>query len=178
MSRIGRKSITVPAGVDVKIEGNTVTVKGPKGELSTTYNPMMSVKLENGVITVERPDDSNMSKSLHGTTRTVIANLVTGVHEGYSKKLLLVGVGYKAALQGQDLNLSLGYSHPVIFKAENGISFEVPDSTTIVVHGASKQAVGAMASNIRNKRPPEPYLGKGVKYDGETIRRKAGKASK
>jgi large subunit ribosomal protein L6 len=178
MSRIGRKSITVPAGVDVKIEGNTVTVKGPKGELSTTYNPMMSVKLENGVITVERPDDSNMSKSLHGTTRTVIANLVTGVHEGYSKKLLLVGVGYKAALQGQDLNLSLGYSHPVIFKAENGISFEVPDSTTIVVHGASKQAVGAMASNIRDKRPPEPYLGKGVKYDGEKIRRKAGKASK
>ena len=178
MSRIGRKSITVPAGVDVKIEGNTVTVKGPKGELSTTYNPMMSVKLENGVITVERPDDSNMSKSLHGTTRTVIANLVTGVHEGYSKKLLLVGVGYKAALQGQDLNLSLGYSHPVIFKAENGISFEVPDSTIIVVHGASKQAVGAMASNIRNKRPPEPYLGKGVKYDGEKIRRKAGKASK
>ncbi len=178
MSRIGRKSITVPAGVDVKIEGNTVCAKGPKGELSTTFNPMISVKLDNGVITVERPDDSNMSKSLHGTTRTIINNLITGVHEGYSQKLLLVGVGYKAALQGQDLNLSLGYSHPVIFKAENGITFEVPDSTTVVVHGASKQAVGAIAANIRAKRPPEPYLGKGVKYDGEKIRRKAGKASK
>jgi large subunit ribosomal protein L6 len=178
MSRIGKKEILVPAGVEVTIDTNTVTVKGPKGTLTEHYNPIITVKCEGNVIKVTRSDDEKISRSLHGTTRTVIANMVTGVTEGFSKKLEIVGVGYKSQLQGKDLVLSLGYSHPVIFKAEEGITYEVPDSNTVVVKGIEKQVVGARAAEIRGKRPPEPYHGKGVKYSGEKIRRKAGKTGK
>lgn len=178
MSRIGKKEIVVPAGVEVTIDTNSVTVKGPKGTLTEHYNPIITVKCEGGVIKVTRSNDDKVSRSLHGTTRTVIANMVTGVTEGFSKKLEIVGVGYKSQLQGKDLVLSLGYSHPVIFKAEEGITYEVPDSNTVVVKGIEKQVVGARAAEIRGKRPPEPYHGKGVKYSGEKIRRKAGKTGK
>lgn len=178
MSRIGKKEILVPAGVEVTIGANTVTVKGPKGTLTENYNPIITVEQEGNVIKVTRSNDEKISRSLHGTTRTVIANMVTGVTEGFSKKLEIVGVGYKSQLQGKDLVLSLGYSHPVIFKAEEGITYEVPDSNTVVVKGIEKQVVGARAAEIRGKRPPEPYHGKGVKYSGEKIRRKAGKTGK
>lgn len=178
MSRIGKKEILVPAGVEVTIGANTVTVKGPKGTLTENYNPIITVEQEGNVIKVTRSNDEKISRSLHGTTRTVIANMVTGVTEGFSKKLEIVGVGYKSQLQGKDLVLSLGYSHPVIFKAEEGITYEVPDSNTVIVKGIEKQVVGARAAEIRGKRPPEPYHGKGVKYSGEKIRRKAGKTGK
>ena len=179
MSRIGRKLITVPAGVDVTIaDNNVVTVKGPKGTLTQTFHSKMTITLNNGVIEVTRPDDENESRSLHGLTRTLIANMVEGVTNGYSKTLEMIGVGYKAVKNGKTLTLSLGYSHPVEFVEENGITFNVPDSTTIVVSGIDKQVVGQIAAQIREKRPPEPYLGKGVKYQGEYIRRKAGKTGK
>ena len=179
MSRIGRKLITVPAGVDVTIaDNNVVTVKGPKGTLTQTFHSKMTITLNNGVIEVTRPDDENESRSLHGLTRTLIANMVEGVTNGYSKTLEMIGVGYKAVKNGKTLTLSLGYSHPVEFVEENGITFSVPDSTTIVVSGIDKQTVGQIAAQIREKRPPEPYLGKGVKYQGEYIRRKAGKTGK
>ena len=179
MSRIGRKLITVPAGVDVTIaDNNVVTVKGPKGTLTQTFHSKMTITLNNGVIEVTRPDDENESRSLHGLTRTLIANMVEGVTNGYSKTLEMIGVGYKAVKNGKTLTLSLGYSHPVEFVEENGITFSVPDSTTIVVSGIDKQIVGQIAAQIREKRPPEPYLGKGVKYQGEYIRRKAGKTGK
>ena len=179
MSRIGRKLITVPAGVDVTIaDNNVVTVKGPKGTLTQTFHSKMTITLNNGVIEVTRPDDENESRSLHGLTRTLIANMVEGVTNGYSKTLEMIGVGYKAVKNGKTLTLSLGYSHPVEFVEENGITFNVPDATTIVVSGIDKQVVGQIAAQIREKRPPEPYLGKGVKYQGEYIRRKAGKTGK
>ena len=179
MSRIGRKLITVPAGVDVTIaDNNVVTVKGPKGTLTQTFHSKMTITLNNGVIEVTRPDDENESRSLHGLTRTLIANMVEGVTNGYSKTLEMIGVGYKAVKNGKTLTLSLGYSHPVEFVEENGITFNVPDSTTIVVSGIDKQVVGQIAAQIREKRPPEPYLGKGVKYQGEYIRRKARKTGK
>ena len=179
MSRIGRKLITVPAGVDVKIDdNNVVTVKGPKGTLSTKIHPKMTVKLEAGHISVTRPDDENESRALHGLSRTLVNNMVEGVTNGYSKTLEMVGVGYKAQKNGKTLTLSLGYSHPIEFVEENGITFDVPNSTTIVVNGIDKQLVGQIAAQIREKRPPEPYLGKGVKYQGEYIRRKAGKTGK
>ena len=179
MSRIGRKLITVPAGVDVTIaDNNVVTVKGPKGTLTQTFHSKMTITLNNGVIEVTRPDDENESRSLHGLTRTLIANMVEGVTNGYSKTLEMIGVGYKAVKNGKTLTLSLGYSHPIEFVEENGITFNVPDSTTIVVSGIDKQVVGQIAAQIREKRPPEPYLGKGVKYQGEYIRRKAGKTGK
>ena len=179
MSRIGRKLITVPAGVDVKIGTDTVTVKGPKGTLTEKYNPKyITVEQKAGTIEVTRVDDEKISKSLHGTTRTIINNMVVGVTEGFSKKLEIVGVGYKSQLQGKDLVLSLGYSHQIIFKHEDGIEYEVPDSNTVIVKGIEKQVVGARAAEIRGKRPPEPYHGKGVKYSGEKIRRKAGKTGK
>ena len=178
MSRIGRKHIAVPTGVEVTINGATVTVKGPKGTLSETFHSGISVKNEGGFIIVERPNDDKEYRALHGLTRTLIANMVDGVTKGFSKTLEIVGVGYKAALANKTLTLSLGYSHPIIFKEENGITFEVPNSNVVIVHGIDKQAVGQIAAQIREKRPPEPYLGKGVKYTGEKIRRKAGKTGK
>ena len=178
MSRIGRKHIAVSAGVEVTINGATVTVKGPKGTLSETFHSGISVKNEGGFIIVERPNDDKEYRALHGLTRTLIANMVDGVTKGFSKTLEIVGVGYKAALANKTLTLSLGYSHPIIFKEENGITFEVPNSNVVIVHGIDKQAVGQIAAQIREKRPPEPYLGKGVKYSGEKIRRKAGKTGK
>lgn len=179
MSRIGRKIITVPAGVDVKItDTNYITVKGPKGTLAQQLSPKMTVKVDAGTITVTRPDDENESRALHGLTRTLVNNMVEGVTNGYSKTLEIVGVGYKAAKAGKTLTLSLGYSHPIEFVEENGITFDVPNNTTVVVNGIDKQLVGQIAAEIRGKRPPEPYLGKGVKYQGEYIRRKAGKTGK
>lgn len=179
MSRIGRKLIAVPAGVEVTVgDHNIVTVKGPKGTLTQKLHPKMNIKVDAGQIEVTRPDDENESKSLHGLTRTLVANMVEGVTNGYSKTLEMVGVGYKAQKNGKTLVLSLGYSHPVEFVEENGITFATPDSTTIVVSGIDKQLVGQIAAQIREKRPPEPYLGKGVKYKGEYIRRKAGKTGK
>ena len=179
MSRIGRMPITVPAGVDVKIESeNTVTVKGPLGTLTEKFAKVLEIKCEGGVITVTRPNDEKEVRALHGLTRTLINNMVEGVTKGYSKKLEIVGVGYRAEKSGTKLTLGLGYSHPIVFEEANGIKFECPDSTTILVKGIDKQAVGQVAAVIRSKRPPEPYLGKGVKYSGERIRRKAGKTGK
>ena len=178
MSRIGRKHIAIPAGVEVKLDGTLVTVKGPKGTLQQNVHPSMTVKVEGAEVIVERPDDAKENRSLHGLTRTLIANMVEGVTNGYAKTLEIVGVGYKAAVANGALNLALGYSHPIVFKEENGITFECPNSNVIVVKGIDKQLVGQIAAQIREKRPPEPYLGKGVKYQGEHIRRKAGKTGK
>ncbi len=179
MSRIGRMPVTVPAGVDVKIDAeNCVTVKGAKGTLSQKFNPNMKITVENGVITVERPDDEKQNRALHGLTRSIIANMVEGVTNGYSKKLEINGVGYRAAKQGKQLVLNIGYSHTVVVDETDGITFEVPDTNTVIVNGPDKQKVGQVASEIRGKRPPEPYLGKGIKYSDEHIRRKAGKAGK
>ena len=178
MSRIGRKEITVPAGVNVTLDGHTLTVKGPKGTLTREFNRNMIITVDAGVIKVERPNDDKLNRSLHGLTRTLIANMVTGVTEGYSKKLEIIGVGYKAAKSGKSLVLNLGHSHNITFEESEAITFEVPDSTTVIVKGYDKQLVGAIAAQIREKRPPEPYLGKGVKYEGEHIRRKAGKTGK
>ena len=179
MSRIGRMPVTVPAGVDVKIDAeNCVTVKGAKGTLTQKFNPNMKITVENGVLTVERPDDEKQNRALHGLTRSIIANMVEGVTNGYSKKLEINGVGYRAAKQGKQLVLNIGYSHTVVIDETDGITFEVPDSNTVIVNGTDKQKVGQIASEIRGKRPPEPYLGKGIKYADEHIRRKAGKAGK
>lgn len=178
MSRIGKQPITVPAGVDVKIDGSTVTVKGKNGELSRTLPSMMSIKQEGDEIIVTRPDDSREARSFHGLTRTLINNMVVGVSEGFTKKLQLVGVGYRAALKGKDLELQLGYSHPVLVKAPDGITFEVPTQTEIIVSGPNKEDVGQVAANIRKWRKPEPYKGKGIRYEGEYVRRKLGKAAK
>ena len=178
MSRIGRKEITVPAGVNVTLDANVVTVKGPKGTLTYEFNKNMKVTVDAGVVKVERPNDDKMNRSLHGLTRTLIANMIVGVTEGYSKKLEIVGVGYKAAKSGKTLVLNLGHSHTITFDETADITFDVPDSTTIIVKGIDKQLVGAIAAQIREKRSPEPYHGKGVKYEGEYIRRKAGKTGK
>ena len=179
MSRMGRAPIAVPAGVVVTIaDGNVVTVKGPLGELTQTFHKELIITLDGATLTVARPNDEKENRALHGLTRTLLANMVEGVTKGFSKKLEIVGVGYRAEKQGTKLNLGLGYSHPVVFEEANGIKFEVPDSTTIIVKGIDKQAVGQMAAVIRAKRPPEPYLGKGIKYAGEYIRRKAGKTGK
>lgn len=179
MSRIGRTPVVIPAGVTVTIaDGNVVTVKGPKGELCETFHKELGIKVEGNEILVTRPNDEKEMRALHGLTRALIHNMVVGVTEGYAKKLEIVGVGYRAEKSGKKLNLGLGYSHPVIFEEENGITFEVPDSNTVIVKGIDKQAVGQMAAIIRAKRPPEPYLGKGIKYTGERIRRKAGKTGK
>ena len=176
MSRIGKLPITVPAGVDVKIgSDNEVTVKGPKGTLSRTLHKDMKITLDGGVITVERPSDEKTHRSLHGLTRTLINNMVVGVTEGFKKELEINGVGYRAALQGKDLNLTLGYSHPVIFTPAEGITLEVPAPNRIVVSGANKEVVGETAAKIREYRLPEPYKGKGIKYVDEYIRRKEGK---
>ena len=178
MSRIGKQPIPVPSGVDVKIDGSTVTVKGPKGELAQTFNEDMTIALENGEITVTRPSDERNHRALHGLTRSLLANMVTGVSQGFSKNLEIVGVGYRAALKGSDLEMQLGFSHPVLVVAEPGITFEVPAPTKITVSGIDKQRVGQVAAEIRGWRPPEPYKGKGVRYQGEHVRRKLGKAAK
>ena len=176
MSRIGKMPITVPAGVTVTIEDNHVTVKGPKGELTRQINKNMKLTMDNGVITVERPDDEKESRSLHGLSRTLINNMIIGVTQGFSKTLEINGVGYRAAKQGQNINFTLGFSHPVVKEPPAGITFEVPAPNKIVVSGADKEVVGAVAADIRTLRPPEPYKGKGIRYEGEHIRRKIGKA--
>ena len=178
MSRIGRKPIAVPAGVEVKIDGSTVTVKGPKGTLTQTVHPNMKVELNGAEVIVTRPDDSNVNKSLHGLTRTLIANMVEGVEKGYSKELEVNGVGYRAAKQGKDLVLNIGFSHQVTMSEIDGITIDVPNPNKIVISGPDKQKVGQFAAEIREKRPPEPYKGKGIKYVDEHIRRKEGKAGK
>ena len=180
MSRIGRNPINVPAGVQVSIdtENSVITVKGPKGTLTQNYHNRMIVNCEANVITVARPTDDKEDRALHGLTRTLINNMVVGVTEGYAKKLEVVGVGYRVAMQGKALNLTLGYSHPVVVEAPEGVTFETPDANTIIVKGIDKQVVGETAAYVRSKRAPEPYKGKGVKYEGEKIRRKAGKTGK
>ena len=179
MSRIGREPIAVPAGVTITVEaGNVVTVKGPLGELKESFAPALTIAQEGATLTVTRPNDEKEMRALHGLTRTLINNMVVGVTKGYEKRLEIVGVGYRVEKQGTKLVLGIGYSHPVTFVEENGIKFECPDSTTILVKGIDKQAVGQVAAVIRSKRPPEPYLGKGIKYAGERIRRKAGKTGK
>ncbi len=179
MSRIGRAPITVPAGVTVTVgEENLITVKGAQGTLTYKAPAKMTVKVEGNVVTVTRPDDENESRSLHGLTRTLINNMVVGVSAGYAKKLEIVGVGYRAAKEGKKLVLNLGHSHPIYFEESDLVKFEVPDANTIIVKSYDKQVCGQIAAEIRSKRPPEPYHGKGVKYEGEYIRRKAGKAGK
>ena len=178
MSRIGRKPITVPAGVEVTLDGNTVTVKGPKGTLSGTFNKNMTIAKDGDVITVTRPNDEKENRSLHGLTRTLIANLVEGVSNGYSKTLDIVGIGYRASMQGKDVVLSVGYSHTVTIAAPEGITIACPSPNQVVVSGADKQMVGQIAAEIRGVRPPEPYKGKGIKYSDEHVRRKEGKAGK
>lgn len=179
MSRIGIKPISVPAGVEVSIaDGNVVTVKGPKGTLTKSYNKDMIIKFENGVVTVERPSEDKFYKSLHGLTRTLIANMIEGVTNGFSKSLEIVGVGYRATKQGKDLVMNLGFSHQVVMPETDGITIDVPNPNQIIVSGIDKQAVGQFACEIREKRPPEPYKGKGIRYTGEYIIRKEGKAGK
>lgn len=176
MSRIGNKPITVPAGVTLTIDGSKVTVKGPKGELSRELNKEMKLNLEDGVLTVERPSDQKQHKALHGLTRTLISNMVVGVTDGFSKTLEIEGVGYRAAKAGNAVNLTLGFSHPVSVEAPKGINLEVLQPNRIVVSGIDKEQVGAIAANIRFYRPPEPYKGKGIRYEGERVVRKVGKA--
>ena len=178
MSRIGKKPITIPAGVDVKINGSEVTVKGPKGELKNTFNPDINIAIEGTEIIVTRPTDEKEHRSLHGLTRTLIANMVEGVTNGYTKELEVNGVGYRVQKQGKDLVMNLGYSHQVIMPEVAGITIEVPAPNKIIISGADKQQVGQFAAEVREKRPPEPYKGKGIKYVGEYIRRKEGKAAK
>ena len=178
MSRIGRKPITVPAGVDVKIDGSTVTVKGPKGTLTQTFRPEMGIKQEGSEILVTRPNDEKEMRSLHGLTRTLVANMVQGVTEEFKKELEINGVGYRAAKQGKQLVMTLGYSHQVFMEDNADITIDVPAPNKIIIHGPDKQKVGQFAAEIREKRPPEPYKGKGIKYVDEVIIRKEGKAGK
>jgi large subunit ribosomal protein L6 len=178
VSRIGKQPIPVPSGVDVKIDGATVIVKGPKGELKQTFSELLTIEQQDGTLVVTRPDDTREARSLHGLTRTLVANMVQGVSEGFSKNLEIVGVGYRAVLKGSNLELALGFSHPVVVIPEPGISFEVPAPNRITVRGIDKQRVGQVAAEIRAWRKPEPYKGKGVRYEGEYVRRKLGKAAK
>ncbi|AJH79033.1 50S ribosomal protein L6 [Heyndrickxia coagulans] len=178
MSRIGKKPVEIPSGVTVTINGDTVTVKGPKGELTRSFNPDINIAVEDNIIHVTRPSDSKIHRALHGTTRALLANMVEGVSKGFEKSLELVGVGYRAQKQGKKLVLNVGYSHPVEFEPEEGLEVEVPSNTKIVVKGVSKERVGAFAANIRDVRPPEPYKGKGIRYEGEYVRRKEGKTGK
>lgn len=179
MSRVGKMPIAIPAGVTIDIaENNLVTVKGPKGELQRQFAPEMTIKLDGSELVVERPNDLKRNKSLHGLTRALLNNMVVGVTDGFQKTLLIVGVGYRASMAGSDLNLSLGYSHPIVYKAPEGITIEVPEQTKIIVKGINKEVVGQVAAEIREYRQPEPYKGKGIKYDTENIRRKVGKTGK
>ncbi|PXA59068.1 50S ribosomal protein L6 [Staphylococcus pseudintermedius] len=178
MSRVGKKIIEIPSDVTVTIEGNTVSVKGPKGELSQTLNEEMTYKRDENTLEVVRPSDSKEHRTIHGTTRALINNMVQGVSKGYEKTLELIGVGYRAQVQGSKLVLNVGYSHPVEFEAAEGITFSVEKNTTVKVEGIDKELVGATASKIRDVRPPEPYKGKGIRYQGEYVRRKEGKTGK
>ena len=179
MSRIGKQPVEVPSGVQIDIgDGNVVTVTGPRGVLTSTMHPDMKIVSDDGVITVERPDDEGFHRSLHGLTRSLLANMVDGVTKGFEKRLQIVGVGYRAAMKGGDLEIAAGYSHPVVVPQPDGIEFEVPTPTQIVVRGNDKQQVGEIAANIRKVRKPEPYKGKGIRYEGEYVRKKAGKAAK
>ena len=178
MSRIGNKPITVPEGVEVKLDGNNLTVKGPKGTLEREIHKNMTVSIDGNVITITRPNDEAGNKSLHGLTRTLISNMIEGVLNEYSKELQIVGVGYRAQKQGNNLNLTLGYSHPVEMVEPEGITFDVPNANTIIVRGIDKEVVGQTAAVVRSKRPPEVYHGKGIKYADEHIRRKEGKTGK
>lgn len=178
MSRIGRKPIAIPAGVDVKVDGSTVTVKGPKGELVNTFKPDMAIAVEGNEVVVTRPSDNKEHRSLHGLTRTLIANMIQGVTEGFKKELQVNGVGYRVQKQGSNLVMNLGFSHQVIMPEIPGITIEVPGPNSIIISGPDKQKVGQFAAEVREKRPPEPYKGKGIKYIDEHIRRKEGKAAK
>ena len=178
MSRIGNKPINVPEGVEVKLDGQHITVKGPKGTLEREIHKNISVSIEGNVIKVTRPNDEATNRSLHGLTRTLISNMIAGVQNEFTRELQIHGVGYRVQKQGNDLNLSLGYSHPVIFEAPEGITFDVPNANTIIVRGIDKELVGQTAAVIRTKRPPEVYRGKGIKYAEEVIRRKVGKTGK
>ncbi|CEG25269.1 50S ribosomal protein L6 [Bacillus sp. B-jedd] len=178
MSRIGKKPIEIPAGVTVTQDKNTITVKGPKGELVRSFSPEISIQIEDNTITITRPSDVKEVRALHGTTRAVLANMVEGVSKGFEKGLELVGVGYRASKQGTKLVLNVGYSHPVEIEPEKGIEIEVPANTKVIVKGFDKERVGALAANIRGVRPPEPYKGKGIRYEGEVVRRKEGKKGK
>ena len=178
MSRIGRKPITIPAGVEVKVNGSEVSVKGPKGELKNTFNPEIAIAVEGSEVIVTRPSDDKTHRSLHGLTRTLIANMVEGVTNGFTKELEVNGVCYRAQKQGKNLVMNLGFSHQVIVEEIPGITIEVPSPNKVIVSGADKQMVGQFAAEIREKRPPEPYKGKGIKYADEHIRRKEGKAAK
>jgi len=178
MSRVGNKPVELPDGVDVEIQGNAVTVKGSKGELNRSFNERIGFDIDSGFVSVTRPDDSRESRALHGLSRALLANMVIGVSDGYRKELEIQGVGYRVALKGKDIELLVGFSHPVTVQAPEGISFEVPEPTRIVVSGIDKEQVGQVAANIRKVRPPEPYKGKGIRYVGEYVRRKAGKAGK
>lgn len=178
MSRIGKQPITVPAGVEVTVNGNNVTVKGPKGTLTQNFHPDMKIEFKDGVITVTRPSDEAAHRSLHGLTRTLINNMVVGVSEGFSKELDVMGIGYRVAKQGKDLVMTLGFSHQVTVSEVDGITIDVPNPNKIIISGPDKQQVGQFAAEVRNKRPPEPYKGKGVRYTGEYVRHKEGKAGK
>jgi large subunit ribosomal protein L6 len=178
MSRIGKKPIEIPTGVTITINGDVVTVKGPKGELTRSFNSDIEIKVEENVINVARPSESKEHRSIHGTTRSLLANMVEGVSKGFEKSLELIGVGYRAQKQGKKLVLSVGYSHPVEFEPEEGVEVEVPSNTKVIVKGINKERVGALAANIRQVRPPEPYKGTGIRYEGEFVRRKEGKTGK
>lgn len=179
MSRVGKKPIEVPADVTVTIgKNNDVTVKGPKGELTRTFNADIKIEKEENVVTLTRPSESKDHRTIHGTTRALLANMVEGVSKGFERSLELVGVGYRASLQGEKLVLNVGFSHPVEFTPESGLVVEVPTNTKIIIRGINKERVGALASNIRQVRPPEPYKGKGIRYEGEVVRRKEGKTGK
>lgn len=178
MSRVGRKVLEIPANVTVTLNGSDLTVKGPKGELSRTMHPDMKIVVENNILTVERPSDDKNHRALHGTTRAIIGNMVEGVTNGYTRTLELIGVGYRANKQGDKVVLSIGFSHPVEIEAEAGITVDVPAQNRIIISGINKERVGAVAANIRAIRPPEPYKGKGIRYEGEVVRRKEGKTAK
>ncbi|MGN0556738.1 MAG: 50S ribosomal protein L6 [Acutalibacteraceae bacterium] len=178
MSRIGKSPVTIPAGVEVKVDGTTVTVKGPKGTLTQEVHPNMTVNIDGSVLTVTRPNDEKENRALHGLTRSLIANMVEGVTNGFKKTLQVNGVGYRAAKQGKTLVMNLGYSHQVNVDEIDGITIDVPDNNTVIISGPDKQKVGQFAAEVREKRPPEPYKGKGIKYADEVIRRKEGKAGK
>lgn len=178
MSRIGNKVVVLPAGVEIKQDGNNITVKGPKGELTREFSSDIKMNIEGNEVTFTRPNDSKEMKTIHGTTRANFNNMVVGVSEGFQKALELIGVGYRAQVQGNKLTLNVGYSHPVEMTAPEGVTFEVPANTQVMVKGINKEVVGELAANIRGVRPPEPYKGKGIRYVGEFVRRKEGKTGK
>lgn len=178
MSRIGRKPVVIPAGVEVKIDKNHLTVKGPKGTLNSTLHPLMQIEVKGEEVIVTRPNDGKQARSLHGLTRTLVSNMVVGVSEGFKKNLEIHGIGYRAAKQGSELVMNLGFSHQVIMPEQDGITVEVPEPTKIVINGIDKQKVGQFAAEVREKRPPEPYKGKGIRYAGEFVALKEGKAGK